>query len=83
MKHRWTDYAILVSAILLLWQVAYYFAGPEAITPPLATVERLGVLMGGARFWDHARASGIAFVYAVALALVGGLVLGIAIGARS
>jgi len=81
MKQRWTDYAILASASVLLWQVAYYFAGSEAITPPIETVQRLGVLMDGARFWEHARATGVAFVYAGTLALVGGLVLGIAIGA--
>jgi NitT/TauT family transport system permease protein len=80
MKQRWTDYAILVSASVLLWQAAYYFAGPEAITPPIETVRRLGVLMQGARFWEHARATGVAFVYAGTLALAGGLVLGIAIG---
>jgi NitT/TauT family transport system permease protein len=81
MKQRCTDYAILVGAILLLWQAAYYFGGPEAITPPVETVERLGALMGGARFWEHARASGVAFIYACTLALAGGLVLGISIGA--
>ena len=81
MKQRFSDYAILVSASVLLWQVAYYFAGSEAITPPIETVQRLGVLMDGARLWEHARATGVAFVYAGTLALVGGLVLGIAIGA--
>ena len=81
MKQRFTDYAILIAASVLLWQVAYYIAGPEAITPPLETVRRLGVLMNGARFWENARATGVAFVYAGALALAGGLVLGMAIGA--
>jgi NitT/TauT family transport system permease protein len=81
MKHRWTDCAILAAAIVLLWQAAWYFAGPEAISPPIATVRRLAVLIGGARFREHARASGEAFVYAGAVALAGGLVLGIAIGA--
>ncbi|MGA2724491.1 MAG: ABC transporter permease subunit [Bryobacteraceae bacterium] len=81
MKQRWTDYAILASASVLLWQAAYYFAGSEAIAPPIETVRRLGVLMDGARFWGHARATGVAFVYAGTLALAGGLVLGIAIGA--
>jgi len=81
MKQRWTDYAILIGAIVLLWQAAYYLAGPEAITPPIETVERLGTLMGGARFWEHARASGVAFIYAATLALAGGLVLGVSIGA--
>jgi NitT/TauT family transport system permease protein len=80
-KQRWTDYAILISATIVLWQVAWYLAGSEAISPPLETVRRLGVLMAGARFWEHARATGVAFAWAGALALVGGLVLGIAIGA--
>jgi len=81
MKQRWTDYAILIAATVVLWQAAWYLAGSEAIAPPIETVRRLGVLMEGARFWEHARASGVAFVFACALALVGGLVLGIAIGA--
>jgi NitT/TauT family transport system permease protein len=81
MKQRWADYAILLSASVLLWQVSYYFAGSEAITPPIETVRRLGMLMDGARFWEHARATGVAFAYAGAVALAGGLVLGIVIGA--
>jgi NitT/TauT family transport system permease protein len=81
MKQSWIDHAILIAASLLLWQAAYYFAGAEAIAPPIETVRRLGVLMDGARFWEDARATGVAFVWAGALALAGGLVLGIAIGA--
>jgi NitT/TauT family transport system permease protein len=80
MKTRWTDYAILVAATLLLWQVAWYIAGSEAISPPIATVERLGALMGRAGFWDNARATGLAFGFAGILALIGGLALGVAIG---
>jgi len=82
MKQRWTDYAILIIAAFALWQAAWYLAGSEALTPPIETVRRLGVLMEGARFWEHARASGVAFAFASILALVGGLVLGIAIGAN-
>ncbi len=74
---------MLISATIVLWQVAWYFAGSEAIAPPLETVRRLGALMDGARFWEHARATGTAFVYAGALALAGGLALGIAIGASA
>jgi NitT/TauT family transport system permease protein len=80
-RQRWTDYAILLLAIVILWQAAYYLAGPEAVTPPLETVRHLGVMMDGARFWEHARASGVAFLYACMVALAGGLMLGIAIGA--
>jgi NitT/TauT family transport system permease protein len=80
MKQRWSDYLILVIAMLVLWQVAYYLAGAEAITPPLETVQRLAVLIAQEGFWNHARATAIAFAYAAALSLVGGLVIGVAIG---
>jgi NitT/TauT family transport system permease protein len=81
MKQRCIDYAILVLAIGVLWQVAWYFAGSEAIAPPIETVRRLGALMRGERFWVHASASGVAFGYAATVALAGGLLLGVAIGA--
>jgi NitT/TauT family transport system permease protein len=80
MKQRWSDYLILIVAILVLWQVAYYFAGAEALTAPLDTLQRLGMLFAQERFFEHARATGIAFFYAASLSLVGGLVLGVAIG---
>jgi NitT/TauT family transport system permease protein len=36
--------------------------------------------MAGDRFWGHVAASGLAFVYACVIALLGGLALGIALG---
>ena len=80
MKQRWSDYFILVIALAVIWQLAYYLAGPEAITPPLQTVRRLGVIVNQDRFWEHAAATGTAFGYALVLALGIGLILGIAIG---
>lgn len=80
MRQRVADYLILIAVIVLAWQLAYHLAGAEAITPPLETLERLLVLIGQGRFWQHARATGVAFAYACAVSLVGGLVMGIAIG---
>jgi NitT/TauT family transport system permease protein len=80
MKQRWWDYVILVVAMLVLWQVAFYMVGPDAIAPPLETVQRLGTLITQDDFWNNAKATGIAFFYACVLALVGGLVIGVAIG---
>jgi len=80
MKQRLSDYLILVLALLLLWQLAYVLAGPEAITPPMQTGSRLFVLIHQQGFWEQARATGLAFGIALFLALIGGLVLGIAIG---
>jgi NitT/TauT family transport system permease protein len=80
MKQRIADYLILISLIVLAWQLAYFLAGAEAIAPPLQTLRRLVVLVGQERFWEHARATGLAFGYACVLSLGGGLVMGIAIG---
>jgi NitT/TauT family transport system permease protein len=81
MKRSWIDYAILVVATVALWQAAWYLAGSEAIAPPFETVRRLAALMAQERFWEHARATSVAFAWACLLALAGGLALGIAIGA--
>jgi NitT/TauT family transport system permease protein len=79
-KQRWSDYALLVACLLALWQGAYYVVGAEALTPPLETARRLVALIATQGFWGHARATGIAFLYASVLALVGGMVMGVAIG---
>ena len=81
MKQRWSDYALLAAGLLALWQGAYYAVGAEALTPPLETARRLAALIAADGFWDHARATGIAFLYASVLALAGGMVMGVAIGA--
>ena len=83
MKQRWSDYLILLVALTVLWQLAFELAGPDAITPPLQTVERLGQLVRGDGFWEHARATALAFACAAVLALVGGLAIGTAIGSSS
>jgi NitT/TauT family transport system permease protein len=80
MKPRAFDYVLLVISIVVLWQFAFYWAGPEAISPPLQTVQKLSSMMAGERFWDHAAATGVAFAYALLIALGGGLVTGLLLG---
>lgn len=80
MKQRWWDYVILVVGMLVLWQLTFYVVGPDAITPPLQTVQQLQILIAQDDFWDNVKATGIAFSYACVLALVGGLLTGVLIG---
>jgi NitT/TauT family transport system permease protein len=80
MRQRRSDFVILVVAMLGLWQLAWHFAGAEAITPPLETMRRLGTLIARDDFWTHARATGTGFAYASVLALAGGLLIGVGIG---
>ena len=82
MKQRFGDYVLLVAAVLAAWQLAYWLAGPEAITPPFETARSLAVLVVKDGFWGHARATGSAFAFALGLALAGGLIMGVAIGSN-
>jgi NitT/TauT family transport system permease protein len=78
---RWLDYGALVAGLWLAWTLAFHWAGPEALSPPGATFARIADYVASPPFWTHAAATGVAFLYACAVALVGGLALGLALGA--
>src|SRR5258708_36615449 len=77
---RVLDYALLVVGLWLAWVFVFRWAGPEALSPPGATLQRVGEYLTSAQFWPHAAATGIAFAYACVIGLVGGLLLGLALG---
>ena len=77
-RARVLDYALLVVGLWLAWVFMFRWAGPEALSPPGATLQRAGEYLTSAQFWPHAAATGIAFAYACVIALVGGLLLGLA-----
>ncbi len=76
------DKALLIVALVGLWQLLSLLAGPEVLTTPLATVRRLARLMAEPDFAGHARETGSAFVVALVISLVGGLGLGVLLGAH-
>jgi len=67
-------------AFLLLWQGAHELAGEQGLASPWVTVSRAAELIGSAAFWQHAGATGLAFAYALAVALLGGLAIGLTLG---
>jgi NitT/TauT family transport system permease protein len=79
-RGRALDYVLLVAASWLAWMLLFQWAGPEALSPPGATLKRIGEYLTSPQFWPHAAATGIAFAYACIIALVGGLALGLALG---
>ena len=79
-RARVLDYALLVAGLWLAWVLMFRWAGPEALSPPGATLQRMGEYLTSAQFWPHAVATGIAFAYACVIAFVGGLLLGLALG---
>jgi NitT/TauT family transport system permease protein len=73
--------ALLLTAILLvLWQVAYRFAGKDALSPPIDTIVYLVQQLGQPEFRLHIWATGQAFFYALAIAVAGGLLIGLVTG---
>ena len=76
------DKLLLAVALLALWQLLSLFVGPEVLTTPLATLRRLSRLMVDPDFAGHAIETGSAFAVALVISLVGGLVLGVTLGAH-
>lgn len=76
------DKLLLATALLAGWQILSLVAGPEVLTAPLATLRRLVQLMAEPQFAEHAIETGSAFAVALVISLVGGLVLGVLLGAH-
>jgi NitT/TauT family transport system permease protein len=76
------DKLLLAVALLVFWQLLSLFVGPEVLTTPLVTLRRLASLMVDPDFAGHAIETGSAFAVALVISLVGGLVLGVTLGAH-
>lgn len=79
---RALDTALLIVAMIALWQVGAVILGKDALPSPLTTVGKLAVIMGDADFPRHAFETARAFFTALAISLVAGLLIGLALGAR-
>jgi NitT/TauT family transport system permease protein len=79
LNNRWLDVVLLVVVGVAAWQ-ALHMAVPFALTSPAETMATAWKLLNSARFWPHAAETGKAFVYALSLAVVGGLALGLLLG---
>jgi NitT/TauT family transport system permease protein len=79
---RLADYVLLAAGLWLGWMLLFQWAGPEALSPPGATFARAGELLTSAPFWAHVMATGLAFGLGCVVALIGGLLLGLALGAH-
>ncbi len=77
---RVVDGAILIGGLLLVWQGIFMLYGDLVITPPLETIRHAFQLFGESFFWPHIQATAEAFAAGLAIASVGGLVLGLVLG---
>ena len=81
-SRRWSDYLWLALGLVVLWQLLFLAAGPDALASPAATLRRAAELLGSSQFWKHAGETGKAFGLACLVALAGGLGLGVWLGFR-
>jgi len=79
---RALDLGLLVAGVVLAWQLAHEWTGDVAVTAPRETVTHAASLLGSARFWPNVLETAHAFLYALAISALGGLALGIALGAH-
>src|SRR5262249_43112518 len=80
-RSRLLDYLLLGIGAWLAWLALFQWAGPEALSPPGATLRRASEYLASGPFWGHAAATGLAFFYGCLVALIGGLGLGFSLGA--
>ncbi|NUB28011.1 ABC transporter permease subunit [Azospirillum brasilense] len=78
--HGKTDTLLVIVALVALWQVLHWIVGSVALTSPAHTPARAVELLGSATFWPHVAETGVALLYSLLLAVLGGLTIGIALG---
>jgi len=76
---RALDIVLLVLAGLAIWE-AMHLAAPFALTSPAGTAAKTWQMLASTTFWPHAAETAKAFLYALLLAVVGGLAMGFGLG---
>lgn len=77
---RLGDISLLFLALIFAWQCLHWIAGDVAISSPAGTLEKLGQLLETTKFWEDIAETGRAFLFALLLSLVGGIILGVLLG---
>ena len=71
---------VLIALLMLAWQAIFQWAGANAIASPAATLAWLAQQLSGPDLWVHVWATGSAFLVALAIAILGGLAIGLVTG---
>ena len=70
----------VVFVVLLLWEVLHLAVGGGSLSSPAQTVAELWQMLGTASFWDNVAETGRALIYALVIAVAGGIALGVLLG---
>jgi NitT/TauT family transport system permease protein len=77
---RSAEVVALIALLLVAWQAMYHVAGKVAMTTPAETIRYTAKLVVSGEFWPHVWTTGKAFITALAIALLGGSVIGMLLG---
>ncbi len=82
---QWTSIvsaAAVAGCLLIAWQILFDVVGPLAMMPPAETFRYLAHLMATDTFWGHLAETLRAFLFALAIAVLAGLGIGLLLGAH-
>lgn len=81
-SRRWTDPALVLVALIVLWQLCHELAGDIAVTAPWPTFLHLAEMFQTGRIWPHLSESLYAFAIALLISIGGGIGAGVLLGAK-
>jgi NitT/TauT family transport system permease protein len=79
---RGIDYVLLVLAALLAWQALHFLSGDLGLSSPAVTLAKIAELAITADFWANVAETLRALAMAALIAAVGGVLIGVALGAH-
>lgn len=79
---RLLDGMVVTIVLIGCWQVLHLYMGSEALSSPLATVQRIGSLFQSTMFWENVRETANALWISLAISCLGGAVVGVLLGSN-
>ena len=72
--------ALVLIALVVVWEALFLYAGEEALCGPIETLRDTARLLTTTLFWTHFSETALAFAMALGLAVCGGILLGLWLG---
>ena len=79
---RGIDYVLLALAALLAWEALHFLSGDLGLSSPAATLAKMAELAVTADFWANVAETLRALALAALFAIVGGVIIGVSLGAH-
>ncbi|HEY0832411.1 MAG TPA: ABC transporter permease subunit [Azospirillum sp.] len=77
---RTLEVLALIAALVVAWQALHVVGGDVALSSPADTAVRAGEMLASGDFWPHVAETFTALAYALAIAVLGGLGIGLLLG---